>query len=110
MKKKETIFIISCLLLTVIIVGGIIGRHVMRDNTQSYSGLAVNSNYRFPARQFGGFLAAQHAIYVNDFPGAERFSASLKDIQYPIVKNTKMISEFLSGFLPQILYRQNFEL
>lgn len=100
MKKKETIFIISCLLLTVIIVGGIIGRHIMRDNTQNYSELAVNSNYRFPARQFGGFLAAQHAIYVNDFPGAERFSASLKDIQYPIVKNTKMISEFLSGFLP----------
>lgn len=100
MKKKETIFIISCLLLTVIIVGGIIGRHVMRDNTPTYAEMTSGTNYRFPARQFGGFLAAQHAIYVNDFTAAEGFSASLKDIQYPIIKNTKMISEYLSGFLP----------
>ena len=50
--------------------------------------------------KFGSFLAAQHAIYVNDFDAAVRFSDRLHDVQYPVVLNTKMVSDFLAGNMP----------
>ena len=97
MRKIETIFITISLLLAVGIVGGLITRY---DNNGD-AGHIVASEYKFPDRQFGSFLAAQHAIYVNDFESAGGFADKLQDVQYPIVQNTKMISEFLNGYLPQ---------
>ena len=46
------------------------------------------------------FLAAQHAIYVNDFQRAADFSRNLDNIEYAVVYNTRMLSEFLSGNMP----------
>jgi len=45
---------------------------------------------------FGNFLAAQHAIYVNDFSGAESLIKDLKDTNENI-KNIKMLTSFVSG-------------
>ena len=50
--------------------------------------------------KYGSFLAAQHAIYVNDYDAATRFADRLRDVQYPAVINIKMMSEFLSGRMP----------
>lgn len=101
MKKIETIFITISLLLAVVIVGGVIGRHVNSASGSFNTGGADVSGFSFPNRQFGAFLAAQHAIYTNDFDAAGRFADGLTDVQYPIVQNTKIISEFLNGYLPQ---------
>lgn len=101
MKKIETIFIALCLLLAVIAVGGMILRYT--DNKDAGVGAADTnvSGYVFPERQYGAFLAAQHAIYINDFVAAGDFSDGLRDVQYPVVQNTKLISEFLNGRMPQ---------
>ena len=100
MKKIETIFITSCLLLAVITVGGIIWRHIDGNRVTAYAKNNSSSEYVFPGRQYGSFLAAQHAIYINDFVAAGDFSDRLRDVQYPIVQNTKLISDFLNGEMP----------
>ena len=56
--------------------------------------------YETPTNKYGTFLAAQHAIYVNDFESASKLTSNLHDVEYPIVKNTVYISEFLSGKMP----------
>lgn len=50
--------------------------------------------------KYGAFLAAQHAIYVNDFESASKFTAEFSDVDYASVKNTRILSDFLSGKLP----------
>ncbi len=67
-----------------------------------YVGGAESANvvYQTPVTKYGAFLAAQHAIYVNDFDNAARFSKTLENTDYAIVKNTQFMSEFLSGKLP----------
>lgn len=60
-----------------------------------------SSGYRFPATKYGAFLAAQHAVYVNDFDSASKFADVLSGVDYPMVQNTKILSEFLGGNLPQ---------
>ena len=50
--------------------------------------------------KYGDFLAAQHAIYVNDFDAAALFSESLDANDAPVVQNTKVMADFLSGNMP----------
>ncbi|MDW2958906.1 MAG: hypothetical protein R8M37_03830 [Alphaproteobacteria bacterium] len=92
MKKIERIFISIGLLTTLTVIGGAIWQH--HDNQNQ------TSNHRFPETKYGAFLAAQHAIYVNDFDTAVQLSDKFGDEQYPIVQNTKYISDFLSGRMP----------
>ncbi len=54
----------------------------------------------YPANKYGAFLAAQHAIYVNDFDSASKFAKSFQDRDLPIIKNTLVLSDFLTGRLP----------
>lgn len=58
------------------------------------------NKYIYSDSNFGAFLAAQHAIYVNDFDSAQEFVTKIKDTDYTIVKNTRYLSEFLSGKIP----------
>jgi len=53
-----------------------------------------------PATKYGAFLAAQHAIYANDFDRAADFYASLKDVSYEVVQDTYSMIEFLGGKVP----------
>lgn len=92
MKKIERIFISIGLLTALTVTGGAIWQHYDNNNQAS--------NHRFPETKYGAFLAAQHAIYVNDFDTAVQLSETLREEQYPIVQNTKYISEFLSGRMP----------
>ena len=50
--------------------------------------------------KYGAYLAAQHAIYVNDFDSANRFIQDFADVEYPSVQNTRIIAEFLGGNMP----------
>ena len=58
MRKTETLFISIALIVVIIVTGGAIWYACRDDN--------ASRNYQYPTSQFGSFLAAQHAIYVND--------------------------------------------
>ena len=93
MKKIETLLIGAALTAAVVVAGGAVLRGVQKK-------LIKNSTYTYETTKFGAFLAAQHAIYINDFESANRFAAVLGEMEYPIVQNTKMLAEYLSGSLP----------
>ncbi len=50
--------------------------------------------------KFGNFLAAQHAMYVNDFDSASKFLANIPETDNEKIKSTKILSDFFSGVLP----------
>ena len=92
MKKIESLFITVSLFLAIIITGGAIW------NATHITG--QGEKYEFPTTKYGAFLAAQHAVYVNDFDTANKLTEGLRDVQYPVVQNTVYISDFLSGRMP----------
>lgn len=92
MRKIESIFITISLLTVITVTGNTIWKHTKTKNQ--------NIEYTFEESKFGAFLAAQHAIYVNDFESAEKFTNSLNDVQIPVVQNTVYISDFLAGHMP----------
>jgi len=92
MKKIETLFVGTGLILALSATGVIIWQSLAHKNS------VVEHNY--PTTKYGAFLAAQHAIYVNDFERAAEFSAHLQDKDYAVVSNTRMLAEFLSGRMP----------
>ena len=92
MKKIESLFVTISLFAAIAITSGAIW------NTTHKMG--QGEKYEFPTTKYGAFLAAQHAIYVNDFDTANDLTQNLRDIQYPIVQNTIYISDFLSGRMP----------
>ena len=54
----------------------------------------------FETSKYGAFLAAQHAVYINDFDTAADYMSHLGDVDYTVVKNTKLVADFLSGHMP----------
>ncbi|MBQ8294695.1 MAG: tetratricopeptide repeat protein [Alphaproteobacteria bacterium] len=94
MRKIEKLFIGISLFAVIAVTGTAIWHHIGERNS-------AGEQYHFPASKYGNFLAAQHAIYINDFDSAANFSYALTETEYPIVQNTKYISEFLSGYMPQ---------
>ncbi len=92
MRKIESLFITISLLAIVAVTGGAIWSYVNKSQQVTV--------YEFPATKYGAFLAAQHAIYVNDFNTATELVPALVDVQYPIVQNTVYLSDFLSGRMP----------
>lgn len=92
MKKRESLFLGVGLLAALCVVGAVLWNHNVNSEKQN--------GYVLPTTKYGAFLAAQHAIYVNDFDSAARFSQSLTDLEYPIVNGMRYMSEFLSGKMP----------
>lgn len=93
MKKTETFLIGAGLIAALIAVGTIMWKHDYNKQTVP----------EFTSRQptkYGAFLAAQHAIYVNDFERAVDFSKYFGDVEYPTAQSTRYMSEFLSGQMP----------
>ncbi len=62
MKKIESLFITICL-FAIITITGVAIWSALKPAEQG-------EPYKFPATKYGSFLAAQHAIYVNDFETA----------------------------------------
>lgn len=93
MKKIESLFIGASLVAVISVLGGGMWSY--------FSAPQAPAQIEVPDSRFGNFLAAQHAVYVNDFDNAMRFTETLSETQYQPVLNTKMISEFLSGNMPK---------
>lgn len=95
MRKINTLFTAFGLLAAVSVTGVAIWKATSTPLPQQ--------TQKFPDTKFGNFLAAQHAIYINDFESAVTFSQLLDqtDSEYPVVQNTKLLSDFLSGRMPQ---------
>lgn len=94
MRKIDIIFISSALFAAIAVTGA----HLL-DPKNTISP-ANSITYEFPETKYGAFLAAQHAVYVNDFDAAARFVNHLGYVDYPIVQNTKYLAEFLGGKMP----------
>ena len=92
MKKAQRLFIDIALVAVIAVIGWGVWQKYHTDN-------AVE-NHEYPTTQFGAFLAAQHAIYVNDFDNAAKFAGQLTDTDYATVQSTKFLSDFLSGKMP----------
>ena len=95
MRKVESLFTAFCLFFAIGAIGGYTWR------TYFSKPQVHGPEFKAPDTRFGNFLAAQHAIYVNDFAAATKFSANLGDTIYPVVQNTKLVADFLDGKLPQ---------
>ena len=88
MKKTETLLIV----LSMFAAAGAGVAYWRRDNIPVVP-VVANSAY-------GAYLAAQHAIYVNDFDRAADFTAQLADVDNQLVRGARYLAEFLSGRLP----------
>ncbi|MBQ0013256.1 MAG: hypothetical protein KBS86_01640 [Proteobacteria bacterium] len=87
MKKVESLFI-----GTILVVATITTICLLPNDWQTQK---PESN------KYGSFLAAQHAVYVNDFESASKFVTDLSDIDYKNVSTLHILSEFLAGKLPE---------
>lgn len=92
MRKTETLFIGAGLVAALIVSGVVAWR--------AFAPVSDDATHQYPTTKYGAFLAAQHAIYINDFERAAEFGRTLDNIEYAVVYNTRMLSEFLSGRLP----------
>ncbi len=92
MRKIESLFVGAALIGALGVTGSLLWRASHNDDS--------NVVHQYPTTKYGAFLAAQHAVYVNDFDAAAEYTNVLRDTDYAIVQNTRMISEFLSGRLP----------
>ncbi len=93
MRKIESLFIGAGLIAVVTITGGTIWHH--------YHAKPDKLTHVYPASNFGSFLAAQHAIYVNDFDAAAKFAGQVNDVEYTTIQNMHYLSRFLSGQMPE---------
>ena len=92
MRKIEHFFILGATLTTICVTGAYIYKQFNITNDKI--------THSFPESKFGDFLAAQHAIYVNDFDNAARFTTNLKDTDVSVVQNTVFLSDFLNARMP----------
>ena len=93
MRKTETLFIGTGLILGLVVAGTL----VWRACAPSASG----DLHQYPTTKYGAFLAAQHAVAVNDFKSADEFMGHLDGVDYDVVNNSRMISQFLNGRVPE---------
>ena len=93
MRKIERTFITTCLIAIIAITGGAIWNQIKTTGEQGNS-------YKFPETKYGAFLAAQHAIHVNDFDTAAKLVQNVSDVAYPVIQNTVFVADFLSGYMP----------
>ncbi len=94
MKEMKTFWkIISCLFvagclyyLTTAIINNVYNQHLRHDSA------VINTDY-------GSFLAAQHALYINDFDAASKMIQDVKS-DVSVVKNVKNYVDFFNGKMP----------
>ena len=92
MAKLKTIFFI-CLFAAVGVLAYVASSRMIS------TGDFVESGELQPTK-YGAFLAAQHAIYANDFNSANEFLADFADVEYDVAQETRALIEFLSGKIP----------
>ncbi|MBR0212123.1 MAG: hypothetical protein IJQ55_00810, partial [Alphaproteobacteria bacterium] len=95
MKDRKSFLNSAFLIVLVIFCSCIIGQKIFERTTpDSGQGGSVEQN------DFGAYLAAQHALYVNDFDNAFNMIESIKT-DNAAIKQAKNISSFFSGKMPE---------
>lgn len=97
MKKIETLFISISLFAIVAVTGTAVWHFGRPASTQTQT-------FNYPENKFGSYLAAQHAIHVNDFNTAAQLSSKFQNSELPIVLNTAILADFLNGTMPERAY------
>lgn len=92
MKKIDNLFLIG----GVVVIAGLSG--LLWPGVRNAN--VVIPQAEFETTKYGAFLAAQHAVFINDFDTASKYTAQLEDVDYAVVQNTKLIADFLSGRMP----------
>lgn len=92
MRKIERIFITISLFTVIAVVASAIWHNLNKPGQVTAQ--------QIPTTKYGAFLAAQHAVYVNDFDTAVKLNENLRDVEYTIVQNTIYLSDFLAGKMP----------
>mgnify|MGYP002852864733 CR=1 FL=1 len=92
MAKRKTLFYVIIFIISFMVGWGVFS--IFRpDHSADDKNTVENTKY-------GAFLAAQHAIYVNDFARAPEFIKDFTDVEYDTVTNTRILAEFLGGKIP----------
>ena len=92
MTKRKTLFYAIIFIIIFVVGWGVFS--ILRANRPN------NANDTIRTNKYGAFLAAQHAIYVNDFETAPELVKDFADVEYDAVKNTRILAEFLGGKIP----------
>lgn len=113
MKKIKISMFLPKYFIAGILAGGVIavffGRQAINDlritdsTTTTPGGTPPQALPGHPDSKFGNWLAAQHAIYVDDFEKAVGFMAPLENVKYSAVDSARNLVVFLeSGKAPNI--------
>jgi len=94
MKGIKSFYTGSLLLAIIIFCSCFLGQKIFdAKSNKSVSVESINDT------DFGRFLAAQHALYVNDFTSASQLVSGVKS-DVGVVKQTKVVTDFFDGKIP----------
>ncbi|MDR1361554.1 MAG: hypothetical protein LBJ18_04645 [Rickettsiales bacterium] len=90
MLPSKNIFAAISLTAVIVVCGGALWH---------FANTTALPTYNLPDTKYGAFLAAQHAVYINDFNAAADFSKQIPNADAVIgpVQNVRALSAFLSG-------------
>ena len=80
------------------LVAGLVAVHLLGTKT-----VTVQPSGTIPTTSYGAFLAAQHALYTNNFDKADEFIANIdeKARDYKSVQEMRILTDFLNGKIPE---------
>ena len=93
MKPIKTLFFVSGCLVAVLVA-----LHFARNITPTDL-----SRGNIPTTSYGAFLAAQHALYTNNFDKADELLDKIDDaaMKYKSVQEIRILTDFLNGVMPE---------
>lgn len=92
MKQIKTLFWVSGGLVAVLVA-------ISLMNTPT---TMIENRGKIPTTSYGAFLAAQHALYTNNFDKADEFIAEIDEsaADYKSVQEVRILTDFLNGKMP----------
>ena len=85
----------------IIVIGALLGLGVLFHTNMTQNKTSASENIEQVSSKYGNFLAAQHAVYINDFNTASDLMAGVPDTELAPVKDTHILSTFLAGKMPE---------
>ena len=95
MKGIKSFYTVPFLIAVIIFCSALLGQKVFEKNQSSLANKDVVMD-----TDFGSFLAAQHALYINDFEAASKMMAEVK-ADNKSVAQIKNLTDFFGGKMPQ---------
>ncbi len=92
MKQIKTLFWVSGGLVAVLVAISLMNTPVATSEPRG----------KIPTTSYGAFLAAQHALYTNNFDKADEFIAEIDEnaADYKSVQEVRVLTDFLNGKMP----------